>query len=91
MQRRLKGDTGNRVIELLPDPADIGPLPLERTLLTPRHVCAALRICPRTLANWTATRRGRRPRLSFVKVGKTKRFVAADVVQFVEQLKVRAA
>jgi hypothetical protein len=73
--------------ELLADPG-IGLLPTDRALLTSRETADALKISARTLSYWTA---GRRPRLSYVKLGKTKRFVVADVLRFIEEHKVRVA
>lgn len=70
---------------------EIGALPQERALLTPRETAAALKISARTLAYWTANRRGRKPRISFVKLGKAKRFVVADVLKFINEQKVKAA
>ena len=66
----------------------IGPLPVDRALLTSRETAHILKISPRTLAYWTA---GRRPRLCYVKLGKAKRFVIADVLRFIEEHKVRVA
>lgn len=90
MRRRLHEDSGTRTIELLPAANELGGFPPERVLLSSRQVATALGIKKRTLAYWTATRRGKRPRLSFVKLGKAKRFIAADVLQFIDRLKVRS-
>ena len=78
--------------EILVHPEEIGALPADRALLTARQTAAALNVSVRTLAYWTARRpRGRRPRLNFVKLGKATRFVVSDVLQFIEEHKVRAA
>ena len=63
-------------------------MPVDRALLTSRETAEALKVSARTLAYWTT---GRKPRLNFVKLGKAKRFVVADVLQFIEEHTVRAA
>ena len=63
------------------------PMLADRRLLTSEETAAALRISPRTLSYWTT---GRRPRLPYVKLGKAKRFVAADIIRFIEEHKIRA-
>lgn len=61
--------------------------PANAVLLTPSETAAALNVCLRTLNYWTS---GRRPRLPYVKLGKSKRFVAADVQRFIEEHKIAA-
>jgi hypothetical protein len=61
--------------------ATSGPLSPDDSLLTPDQTAKALKISPRTLAYWTA---GRRPRLPYIKIGKSKRFIAGDVIRFIE-------
>ena len=90
MRRPVHRDSGTRTIELLPAADELGGFPPERVLLTSRQVATALAIKKRTLAYWTVTGRGRRPRLSFVKLGKAKRFIAADVLEFIDRLKIRS-
>ena len=63
-------------------------LPGDQNLVTSKEVAAALKVSPRTLSYWTT---GRRPRMPYVKLGKAKRFVAADVLHFIEEHKVRVA
>lgn len=78
--------------EILVHPEEIGALPADRALLTARQTAAALNVSVRTLAYWTARRpRGRKPRLDFVKLGKAIRFVAGDVLEFIEKHKVRTS
>ena len=62
-------------------------IPADRTLLTSRETAQVLKISPRTLAYWTA---GGRPLLCYVKLGKAKRFVVADVLRFIEERKIRS-
>lgn len=88
---RVTENAPARVVDLLPQPNQIGGYPLDRVLINSRELAAALRITKRTLTYWTAKRRGKRPRLSYVKIGKTKRFVVADVLRFLDGLKVRGA
>jgi hypothetical protein len=90
MRKRVHKKSGTRILELLPSTDEIGGYPFERILLTSRQVAIALGIKQRTLAYWTARRHGKRPRLSYIKLGKAKRFVAADVLQFIDRLKVRS-
>ena len=80
------------VREILVDRDEVGAFPTEQALLTPKQTAAALSVSVRTLAYWTARRpRRRKPRLGFVKLGKATRFVAADVLQFIEKHKTRSA
>jgi hypothetical protein len=60
---------------------------LDNELITKRETAAWLKVCTRTIDYWTA---GPRPRLPYVKFGKAKRFLAGDVVRFIEKHKVRA-
>lgn len=69
----------------------INAFPPDQTLLTSREVAAALKVSTRALSYWTASGHGRGPRLSFVKIGKAKRFIVRDVVRFIEAQKIRAA
>jgi hypothetical protein len=55
-------------------------------LITKGETAAWLKVCPRTIDYWTA---GPRPRLPYVKFGKAKRFLAADIVRFIEKHRVR--
>jgi hypothetical protein len=73
------------IIELALSMGDLGALPLERALLTPRQTAAALKISRRTLLYWTG---GHRPKIPFVKLGKSKRFVVADVLRMIEERKI---
>jgi len=60
-------------------------------LITTRELAAALHVSARSLAYWTKPGPGeRRPRLSYVKLGKAKRFVVADVLRFIEERKISA-
>jgi len=70
--------------EPLGDPR-IGVLPADRALLTAKEVTRALKVSPRTLCYWTASRRGRRPLLPSVKLGKCRRYVVADVLRLIEE------
>ena len=79
-----------QILGLSPAADQIGDYPVQRILLTSRQVATALGIKERTLKYWTATKRGRRPRLNFVKLGKAKRFELLDVLQFIDRLKVRS-
>ena len=81
---RIRRQQGNH--EPLAD-RGIGLLPTDQALLTSRQAADALKISARTLSYWTA---GRRPRLSYVKLGKAKRFIAADIIRFIEKHRVRA-
>ncbi|SRR6266446_1619870 len=90
MRQRVQQDSGTRIIELLPAVNELGGFPLDRVLLNSIQVATALGIKKRALAYWTVTSRGKRPRLSFVKLGKAKRFVCSDVLQFIDRLKVRS-
>jgi excisionase family DNA binding protein len=72
------------VAEMAVSQRDLGALPLERALLTPRQTAAALKISRRTLLYWT---HGRRPKIPFVKLGRSKRFVVADVLRLIEERK----
>jgi hypothetical protein len=84
MRRTLRAaETANPLAE---DPAT--PMPADRRLLTSLETAAALKVSPRTLSYWTT---GRRPRLPYVKLGKAKRFVAADIIHFIEKHRIRAA
>ena len=56
-------------------------------LMTKRETAAWLRVSLRTVDYWTA---GPAPRLPYVKFGKAKRFVAQDIVRFIEKHRVRA-
>jgi hypothetical protein len=76
------------IVEVALSMGDLGALPLERALLTPPHTAAALKISRRTLLYWT---QGRRPKIPFVKLGKSKRFVVADVLRFIEERKISCA
>jgi hypothetical protein len=62
-------------------------MPADRTLLTSHETAKVLKISPRTLSYWTA---GGRPRLGYVKLGKAKRFVVADVLRFIEERRIRS-
>jgi len=84
-----KSQQGKRA-KLLEDPR-IGSLPADRALLTPKEVSRALKVSPRTLSYWTVPRRGRRPVLPSVKIGKLRRYVVADVLRLIEEFKVAAA
>jgi hypothetical protein len=76
------GKTDNALAE------SVGPaMPADRTLLTSHETAKVLRISSRTLSYWTA---GGRPRLCYVKLGKAKRFVVADVLRFIEERKIRS-
>jgi hypothetical protein len=70
---------------------DLGALPLERALLTPRQTAAALKISRRTLLYWTDKRRRRGPKIPFVKLGKSKRFVVADLLRVIEERRIARA
>jgi hypothetical protein len=58
----------------------------DNELITKRETAAWLKVCPRTIDYWTA---GARPRLAYVKLGKAKRFLAADIIRFIENHRVR--
>src|SRR5437773_5155469 len=62
-------------------------MPADRRLMTSRETAAALKVSPRTLSYWTT---GRRPRLPYVKLGRAKRFIAADVIHFIDEHTIRA-
>jgi hypothetical protein len=66
---------------------EIGLFPREKALLTSPEVAAALKITTRTLTNWS---RGPRPRLPSVKIGKSRRWVVADVLRLIEDFKIAA-
>jgi hypothetical protein len=70
---------------LLPD--QLGHFPPHQALLTPRQTANALKVSERTLRYWTSTRP---PRLSFVKIGKTRRYVLGDVLAAIENFKIAA-
>ena len=70
------------VVEMAISQGDLGALPLECALLTSRQTAAALKISRRTLLYWT---QGRRPKIPFVKLGTSKRFVVADVLRVIEE------
>ena len=82
------------VVEMAISQGDLGALPLERALLTPRQTAAALKISRRTLLYWTpmgSPKKGRRrrgPKIPFVMLGGRKRFVVADVLRFLEERKI---
>lgn len=82
----------NTVVEMAISQGDLGALPLERALLTPRQTAAALKISRRTLLYWTGKSkkgsRRRRPKIPFVMLGGRKRFVVADVLRFLEERKI---
>ena len=67
---------------------DLGALPLERALLTPRQTAAAIKISRRTLVYWTDKRRRGGPKIPYVMLGKSKRFVVADVLRVIEERKI---
>jgi Helix-turn-helix domain len=77
------------VVELALSQGDLGALPLERALLTPRQTAAALKVSRRTLLYWTEQRGRRGPKIPFMKLGKSKRFVVADVLRMIEERKIR--
>ena len=60
-------------------------MPADR-LLTSQETAAALNVSPRTLSYWTT---GRRPRLPYVKLGRAKRFIAADIIRFIDKHTIR--
>jgi hypothetical protein len=68
-----------------------GALPASQNLVTSKEVAAALKVSQRTLSYWTDAKAGRRPRLAFVKLGRAKRFVVADILRFIEEQKYRSA
>jgi helix-turn-helix protein len=70
------------VVVMAVSQGDLGALPLERALLTSRQTAAALKISRRTLLYWTQKRQ---PKIPFVKLGKSKRFVVADVLRVIEE------
>jgi len=76
------------VVEMAVSQGDLGTLPLERALLTPRQTAAALKISRRTLLYWTEKSRRHGPRIPFVMLGKSKRFVVADVLRVIEERKI---
>lgn len=82
---------GQKLQTQLGSDADTGAIPREQALATPAQVRAALNISERTLFRLTAHRGRRKPKLTFVKLGKLKRFEVATVLAFIEQQKVRAA
>lgn len=90
MRRSVHEKSRIRILESLPGTEAVGDYPLQRVLLNSRQVCAALGIKERTLKYWTATKRGKRPRLSFVKLGKAKRFEAGTILEFIDRMKVRS-
>lgn len=73
------------VVEMAVSQGDLGALPLERALLTPRQTAAALKISRRTLLYWTQKRGRSGPKIPFVKLGKAKRFVVADVLRIIQE------
>jgi hypothetical protein len=75
------------LVQLAVSQGDLGALPLERALLTPRQTAAALKISRRTLLYWTDKKRKRGPKIPFVMLGKSKRFVVADVLRLIEERK----
>ena len=81
------------VVEMAISQGDLGALPLERALLTPRQTAAALKISRRTLLYWTGKpkqgSRRRGPKIPFVMLGGRKRFVVADVLRFIEERKIQ--
>jgi hypothetical protein len=76
------GETGKPLAE-----SAAPAMPADRALLTSRETAKVLKISPRTLSYWTA---GGRPRLCYVKFGKAKRFVVADVLRFIEERRIRS-
>ena len=80
--------TSQEVFESVQRRPDIGDFPPERALLTPKQVCAALQISPRTLLHWKKNRSRRTPRIAFVKLGRATRYVVADVLRIIEEGKV---
>jgi hypothetical protein len=60
-------------------------------LMTTKEAASALRVSPRTVAYWTEPRPGNAsPRLSYVKLGKAKRFIVTDILRFIEERKIPA-
>jgi len=55
------------LVQMAVSQGDLGALPLERALLTPRQTAAALKISRRTLLYWTKKDRRRGPKIPFVK------------------------
>jgi Helix-turn-helix domain len=78
----------NNEIHQISSPVLPAELPAERALLTSRETGRFLNVSQRTLYYLTS---GRKPKLAFVKLGKSKRFVVADVLEFIEKRRVRAA
>jgi hypothetical protein len=69
--------------------ANNASIPEDRRLVTTKEAAIALRVSLRTLAYWTKPQPGkRRPRLSYVKLGKAKRFVVADILRFIDERKI---
>jgi hypothetical protein len=79
------------IVELALSQGDLGALPLERALLTPRQTAAALKVSRRTLLYWTKKGRRRGPKIPFVMLGKSKRFVVADVLAVIEERRIPRA
>ena len=61
-------------------------MPADHRLLTSQETAAALKVSARTLSYWTT---GRRPRLPYVKLGRAKRFIAADIIHFIDKHTIR--
>jgi len=66
---------------------EIGLFPAEQALLNARETAAVLKITRRTLTNWS---RGPRPRLPSVKIGKSRRWVVADLLRLIKEFKITA-
>ena len=79
------------LVQMAVSQGDLGALPFERALLTPRQTAAALKISRRTLLYWTKKDRRRGPKIPFVMLGKSKRFVVADVLRLIEERKISRA
>jgi hypothetical protein len=75
------------VVETALSQGDLGELPLERALLTPRQVTAILKISRRTLCYWSTERRRRGPKLPPVRLGRCTRYQVRDVLALIEERK----
>ncbi len=82
------GKRRNKVARQKPDDCGIGPFPPEKELLTAPQTARVLKITTRGLSNWT---RGKRPKLPSVKIGKSRRYIVADVLRLIEQFRVGKA
>jgi predicted DNA-binding transcriptional regulator AlpA len=85
----LKAQRRTRAAELSQqrDNSAFGLFPPEETLLTARQTCKVLSVSRRTLYYWSA---GQRPMLSSVRIGRSRRWVLADIQKLIAAGKIGA-